>query len=112
MTGQELSTIVRFKLNPIIFVLNNKGYTTERFIKDGPYNDILDWNYHRWPEIVRSGWGCEVRTEGELEDALASARKNIRSFSIINVHLDPYGHSRALERLGRRLGRQVKVKKK
>ena len=111
MTGQELSAIVRYNLNPIIFVLNNKGYTTERFIKDGPYNDILDWNYHRWPDIVRDGWGCEVRTEAELEEALTRARKNIKSFSIINVHLDPYDHSHALERLGKRLGRQVRAKK-
>jgi len=111
MTGQELSAIVRYKLNPIIFVLNNKGYTTERFIKDGPYNDILDWKYHCWPDIVRDGWGCEVRTEAELEEALTRSRKNTRSFSIINVHLDPYDHSHALERLGKRLGRQVRIKK-
>ena len=107
MTGQELSTIARYGLDPIVFVLNNKGYTTERFIHDGPYNDIPDWAYHRMPDILRSGWGCEVRTEGELEAALAHARANARSFSILNVHLGPLDHSDALERLGRRLGRQA-----
>ncbi len=40
MTGMELSTIVAQGLDPIIIVLNNHGYTTERFIKDGRYNDI------------------------------------------------------------------------
>jgi indolepyruvate decarboxylase len=108
MTGQELSAIVRYGLNPVIFVLNNKGYTTERLIKDGPYNDILDWKYHLWPDIVQSGWGCEVRTEGELEEALTRARKNTGSFSIINVHLDPFDHSHSLERLGKRLSRKVR----
>ncbi|MGA9580048.1 MAG: thiamine pyrophosphate-binding protein, partial [Terrimicrobiaceae bacterium] len=45
MTGMEIATAVRHKLNPIIVVLNNAGYGTERQIHDGPYNDILEWEY-------------------------------------------------------------------
>ena len=104
MTGTELSTAVKYGLNPIVLVLNNKGYTTERFIKDGPFNDVHEWSYHLWPQLLRDGWGCEVHTEGELEAALAYARRYTHSFSILNVHLDPYDRSNALERLGRRLG--------
>ena len=107
MTGQELSTIARHGLDPVVFVLNNRGYTTERFIHDGPYNDIHEWAYHRCPELLRAGWGCEASTEGELEDALVRARANRGSFSILNVHLDPLDGSPALARLGRRLGRRV-----
>lgn len=107
MTGQELSTAARLDLNPIVFVLNNKGYTTERFIREGPYNDIHDWAYHEFPRLLRKGWGCEVRSEGELEDALARARANTSSFSIVNVHLDKMDRSRALERLGKRLGEKL-----
>ncbi|MBM4039141.1 MAG: alpha-keto acid decarboxylase family protein [Planctomycetes bacterium] len=107
MTGQELSTIARFGLNPIVIVLNNKGYTTERFIHDGAYNDIPNWAYHEMPRLLDAGWGCEVRTEGELEHALAKARANTRSFSLLNLHLDPYDRSEALKRLGRSLGRQI-----
>jgi len=55
MTGMELSTVARLDLNPIVFVLNNKGYGTERLINDGPYNDILDWAYHLWPQILKKG---------------------------------------------------------
>lgn len=106
MTGQELSTIARLRLRPIVFVLNNKGYTTERFINEGPYNDIHDWAYHKMPELLKAGWGCEVRTEGELEYALEQARSKARTFSILNIHLDPLDHSRALERLGKRLAKQ------
>jgi len=112
MTGMELSTIVRYGLNPIIFVLNNKGYTTERFIREGPYNDIHDWAYHLVPQILQKGWGCEVRTEGELEEALVTAHSNINSFSLINIHLDKLDHSRALKRLGGRLGRKTTIKKR
>jgi indolepyruvate decarboxylase len=108
MTGQELSTVVRIGLDPIVFVLNNKGYTTERFIHEGPYNDIHDWAYHRMPEILRSGHGCEVRTEGELEIALEDARARRGSFTILNVHLDKMDRSNALERLGKRMSRNVR----
>ena len=112
MTGHELATVARLGLNPIVIVMNNKGYTTERMIHEGPYNDIHEWAYHLWPQIVRKGWGCEVRTEGELEEALTTARTNTQSFSILNVHLDPNDHSKALERLGQRLAQRMKGSKK
>jgi indolepyruvate decarboxylase len=46
MTGIELSTAVRLGFNPIVLVLNNGGYTTERFLQEGPFNDLQNWNYH------------------------------------------------------------------
>jgi indolepyruvate decarboxylase len=112
MTGQELSTIVRHELNPIIFVLNNKGYATERFIQDGPYNDLHEWAYHAWPAVLQQGLGIEVRTEGELEEALPVAVKNTKTFTIINAHFDPLDRSQAMERLGRRLSARVGLKKR
>ncbi len=109
MTGQELSVVARHRLNPIVFILNNKGYSTERFILEGPFNDIHEWSYHLFPQLLRSGWGCEVRTEGDLEHALAQARGNARMFSLVNVHLEPRDTSEALVRLGRRLARQSRA---
>jgi len=107
MTGMELSTIARHGLNPIVVVLNNHGYTTERFLLEGPFNDILDWSYHKVPEVLGIGKGHEVHTVGELESALRSAEANLTSFSLINVHLDPYDRSPALERLANRLSKIV-----
>ena len=45
LTVQELSVMMRHGLNPIIFVLNNSGYTIERFIHgmNAKYNDIRNW---------------------------------------------------------------------
>jgi pyruvate decarboxylase len=45
LTVQELSTAMRHGLAPILFVLNNKGYTIERFLhgKERHYNDIVNW---------------------------------------------------------------------
>jgi pyruvate decarboxylase len=45
LTVQELSTVMRHGLTPTIFVLNNKGYTIERYLhgRDRRYNDIVNW---------------------------------------------------------------------
>jgi indolepyruvate decarboxylase len=107
MTGMELSTIARQRLNPIVVVLNNHGYTTERFLLDGKFNDLQDWAYHKVPEVVGAGLGMEVRTVGELETALRAALDNLAGFSLLNVHLDPYDRSPALERLAQRLSKIV-----
>ena len=107
MTGMEISTIARNGLNPIVVVLNNHGYTTERFLLDGSFNDLQDWAYHKIPDVVGAGLGIEVRTVGQLDAALATALKNVESFSLINVHIDPYDRSPALERLAQRLSKIV-----
>ncbi len=103
MTGMELSTIARYGLNPIVVVLNNKGYTTERFILEGSFNDVHEWKFHKIPEVLGTGLGIEVRTEGELDAALEAALAHTSSFSLLNVHLDPMDRSPALERLATKL---------
>lgn len=47
LTIQEISTMIRHNLNPILFVICNDGYTIERLIHgpDAGYNDIQNWNY-------------------------------------------------------------------
>ena len=107
MTCMELSTAVRHGFNPIVIVLNNKGYTTERFLQDGPFNDILNWNYHRMPDLLGGGWGFEVRTEGELDQALNAALANREAFSLLNVHLEPDDISPALKRLAEGLSKRL-----
>ena len=107
MTGIELSTAVRYHLNPIVIVLNNRGYGTERHIQDGPYNDVQAWNYHQLPEIFGEGRGFLVRTEGELDSALAAAAEHTSSFCLLEVMLDPLDRSPALERLTKRLAERI-----
>jgi indolepyruvate decarboxylase len=107
MTGMELSTIAQHGLNPIVVLLNNHGYTTERFLLEGSFNDIRDWSYHRIPEVIGGGKGYEVKTVGELDAALAAAMADTAGYSLINVHLDRYDRSPALERLANRLSRIV-----
>jgi TPP-dependent 2-oxoacid decarboxylase len=52
MTCQDLSTVIRERLQVTVFLLNNKGYTIERLISDqGYYNDISNWKYHQLPQV-------------------------------------------------------------
>ena len=106
MTCLELSTANKLGYNPIVIVLNNHGYTTERFLQDGPFNDIPNWDYHRMPDLLGKGWGFEVRTEGELEKAIQASLANNDSISLINVHLDPMDTSPALQRLAEKMSKQ------
>jgi TPP-dependent 2-oxoacid decarboxylase len=108
MTGMEISTISRFALNPVIIVLNNNGYGTERPMLDGPFNDILPWNYYRIPEVIGHGKGFVIETEDQFEESL-SAAENIYSkeLCILDVRLDPHDGSPALQRLTESLGKKV-----
>jgi len=108
MTGLEVSTIARLGLNPVIVVLNNFGYATERPLQDGPFNDLQVWQYSRIPEIVGGGRGAVVTTEDELEQALKVAQANVKEFTIIDVQLDPRDSSPALKRLTESLAKKIR----
>ena len=47
LTVQAFADLIRHELNPIVFLLNNGGYTIERLIhgRDAPYNTIPVWDY-------------------------------------------------------------------
>ena len=107
MTGMELTTAIRYRLNPIVVVLNNAGYGTERHIQDGPYNDVVPWNYHLLPDVLGAGRGFAVETEEQLDHALMAAEGESESFSIIDVRLDPLDRSPALHRLARNLAKRL-----
>lgn len=85
VTCQDLSTIIRNNLNPVIFLMNNDGYTIERVICDHPYNDIQPWHYHKLVEAFGGGLSLDVRTEGELEIAIEKAG-NAKGLVFIEVH--------------------------
>jgi len=106
MSSSELSTIVRKGLNPIVFVLNNKGYTTERHLIDGPFNDIADWNYHRITDMIGGGIGTIVETEEQLEQAVSDALESNELF-IVNVVVDSDDVSPALKRMTSGLQKRI-----
>ncbi|MGL6343005.1 MAG: alpha-keto acid decarboxylase family protein [Waterburya sp.] len=101
MTCQEISTIIRHQLNPIFFLINNDGYSIERAIHEGSYNDIQPWKYHQLPEIFGNSWSCEVKNEGELEQALEKAKLISDRLCFIEIHLDRLDYSLGVKRLGK-----------
>jgi indolepyruvate decarboxylase len=105
MTGMELSTIVQHGFNPLIIVLDNQGYGTERQLYPGDhkFNDIQPWQYHKLPEVLGGGRGYDVRSEGQFDQALCSALADTRQMSLLHVHLDPNDRSVTLERLAQKL---------
>ncbi|KAF2096870.1 pyruvate decarboxylase [Rhizodiscina lignyota] len=77
LTGQEVSTMLRNDLNPILFVLCNDGYTIERYIHgmESSYNDIQPWRYKDLPAAFGAKEGQAktyvVKTRKEVEDLFA-----------------------------------------
>jgi TPP-dependent 2-oxoacid decarboxylase len=109
MTGMEVSTIARFGLSPIIVLLNNDGYGTERPIIDGPFNDLLPWDYSRIPEVINYGKGFVVESEEDFDEALfESERFYNRELCLLDVRLDKYDGSAALQRITEVLHRRAR----
>jgi len=98
---------LRYGLNPIVVVLNNRGYGTERPMQDGPYNDVQPWQYHRLPELLGGKTGHLARTEQELNDALNAATAHPETLCLIEVLLEQNDHSPALQRLTQRLAKRI-----
>ncbi len=107
MSAMELAPIARYGSNPIIVVLNNSGYGTERPMLDGPFNDVHGLAYSLFPEVMKAGKGFEVHNERDLEAALRQAAEYTAGFVLIEVHLRPDDMSSALQRLTQALKRNV-----
>jgi indolepyruvate decarboxylase len=75
VTAQELSTILRHDHKPVIFLINNGGYTIERGYlgKNETYNDVANWSYADLPKVFRPDTTARsfvVKTNGDLQKAL------------------------------------------
>ena len=104
MTGMELSNIVKRGFSPIVIILDNGGYGTERFLHAGDwqFNEIHGWKYHALPAVLGGGKGYEIKTEAEFDAALNQAWNDRSGLSILHVHLDRTDASVALRRLAER----------
>jgi indolepyruvate decarboxylase len=107
MTGMEVSTACRYHMNPIVIVLNNSGFGTERPMIDGPFNDVAPWVYHKIPDIIGCGKGYLVQKDTELALALKEAYGS-PELSIIEVILDQDDISPQLRRLCSHFSQGVK----
>ena len=91
-TAQELSTILRHDHKPVIFLINNGGYTIERGYmgKTEPYNDIATWAYADLPKVLHPDTTARsfvVKTVADLENALSAPND---SLIFIESIMDPF----------------------
>ena len=109
MTGQELSTLIAKGHAPVIILLDNHGYGTERYLQAGQwkYNEINPWNYCDLLKAYGGGVGHLVLTEGEFEQALDLAWNDRSQTHMIHAKLLENDASRTLKKLAARMGEQV-----
>jgi indolepyruvate decarboxylase len=91
-TAQELSTMLRHDCKPVIFLINNGGYTIERGYvgKTADYNDVATWAYTELPKVFRPDTNAKsflVKTVADLEKALSAPND---SLIFIESVMDPY----------------------
>ncbi len=110
MTGMELATAARYHLNPIVILLNNYGYGTERPMLDGRFNDVYPWRYRHLPQVLNAGRSYVVRTEKDFASALKECFSYTEGFCVVEVHLDPHDISPKLQHLTSGLGKRVQNK--
>ncbi|MGH1297867.1 alpha-keto acid decarboxylase family protein [Bacillus pretiosus] len=111
LTVQELSTILRQNLKPIIFLINNNGYTIERAIhgQNQPYNDIQMWDYTKLAKVFGSekkSLTCKVENEIELAEVLTNITLNKNQLIFIEVVMSQGDQPELLAKLGERFGTQ------
>jgi TPP-dependent 2-oxoacid decarboxylase len=108
VTGTELATHARLRLNPIVIVFDNGGYSTERFILDGSFNDISPWRFDKLGEVFGPLHGFAVTTEEEFEVALWQSLKITDAPCLLDVKLRPDDPSPGMRRLTERLRKKIK----
>jgi TPP-dependent 2-oxoacid decarboxylase len=106
MTGMELSTAIRYDLNPIVVVLNNGIYLTEQLMLEGAFNNLQPWNYSNIPQVIGGGRGFHIETEDQFNSAISEAIDSRSTFSILDVHLERNDRSPALDRLTKNIAKR------
>lgn len=106
LTIQEIGTIIREGVNPVIFLINNDGYTIERSIHgvEAQYNDITTYD---WSKIPAAFGGTDsntvtlrAATVREFDEACRLATENRDKLVFIEVVTAPMDMPELLEKFG------------
>ncbi|KAG5655525.1 hypothetical protein KAF25_003862 [Fusarium avenaceum] len=115
MTAQELSTIIHNRVDMTIFIINNSGYTYERYIHgmDEEYNDVAPWDYSAAPQLFGQPEGysihsCRVKTWEDLDRILTSdSFVQGKGLTLVDVIMDKYDISEKAKVLFEFAGKQL-----
>lgn len=106
LTIQEIGTIIREGVNPVVFLINNDGYTIERSIHgvEAQYNDITAYD---WSKIPSAFGGTDsntvtlrATTVREFDEACRVAKENRDKLVFIEVVTAPMDMPELLEKFG------------
>ncbi|MDR0845923.1 MAG: hypothetical protein LBN08_00255 [Lactobacillales bacterium] len=101
LTFNDLGLITRQGLKPIIFVVDNDGYTIERAIH-GPeeeFNDIARWNYAAIPAALGVAADVhEATSEAELAKVLVDVSAAADRAHFVVVKTDKFDYPNTLKR--------------
>lgn len=106
MTGMELITMAKLKLNPIILLFNNTIYATLKYCEPPATmqeHKIPTMDYAKMGEIM-GGKGITVKTVGDLKNALQVAKNVKDTFTLLDIKIDEHDISPALKTFGEKLG--------
>ncbi|MBB6735259.1 alpha-keto acid decarboxylase family protein [Cohnella zeiphila] len=91
LTVQEISSMLANGCRPIVFILNNDGYTIEKYLNvktsGQAYNQIPSWRYTLLAEAFGGqAFTAQARTNRELDEAISAAeREQAHRLSIIEM---------------------------
>jgi indolepyruvate decarboxylase len=92
LTAQEVCQMIRLKLPVIIFLVNNRGYTIEVEIHDGPYNNVKNWDYAGIMNVFNAedgeGRGFRATNGKELAAAIERALTHSSGPTLIECTID------------------------
>lgn len=111
LTAQDISTMIREDLKPVIFVINNDGYTVERKIhgEHQPYNDIQMWDYKLLPAVFGGKDKVavhDVETSEDLNQVFLNINKEPERMHFIEVKMGVSDAPEKLDAIGKAFSKQ------
>ncbi|MGK9045358.1 alpha-keto acid decarboxylase family protein [Mammaliicoccus vitulinus] len=111
LTVQDISTMIREDLKPVIFVINNDGYTVERKIhgENQPYNDIHMWDYKLLPAVFGGKDKVavhDVETSEDLKNVFLQIDEAPNQMHFIEVKMGASDAPAKLDAIGKAFSKQ------
>ncbi len=110
MTGTEISTAVKEKLNPIIVIFNNASYAMLKFMdisRDQDYYKLPNWDYVSFARALGAE-GYQAQTRMQFDLALQKALKS-EGPVIIDAQISPDDISPTLRRMTEFFGNKMRA---
>ncbi|MFH1070954.1 MAG: thiamine pyrophosphate-dependent enzyme, partial [Candidatus Glassbacteria bacterium] len=109
--GQEsaVGKLSELRLNPVIFILNNRGYATLQGAVQGEFNRMPAYDFEKITEVY-GGVGFRVETVGELNRVLKEIGRVRNMPMVVNVVLPELGKTTTLEKVATELRKGVQRK--